>query len=109
MGILDGMIRSVTKTRPSELLATRREEVLELIRRHGGSNVVVFGSVARGEDTEDSDIDLLCDLPPGTSLFDLAGIQIDLEDLLGVKVDLGTPRSLRGRIRNQVLAEAKPL
>ena len=74
---------------PSELLHIHREEVLEILGRYPMiSNVRIVGSVARGEDTEDSDIDFLVDTAPGTSLFDLGGLHEDLVDLLGVPVDI---------------------
>ncbi|HLL80248.1 MAG TPA: nucleotidyltransferase family protein, partial [Ktedonobacteraceae bacterium] len=73
------------------------------------SNVRVFGSVARGEADEQSDIDLLIDLEPGRSLFDLAGLLVDLEDLLGCNIDVVPEDSLRERIRGRVLKEAVTL
>lgn len=74
---------------PSELLHIHRKEVLEIFGRYPMiSNVRLVGSVARGEDTEDSDIDFLVDTVQGTSLFDLGGLHEDLEDLLGIPVDI---------------------
>ncbi len=74
---------------PSERLRLHREEILEILGRYPGlSNVRVIGSVARGEDTEDSDIDFLVDTTSGTTLFDLGGLHEDLVDLLGVPVDI---------------------
>lgn len=84
------------------LVAAHRDELLAVLRRHGVTNAQVFGSVARGDDHEGSDLDLLVDFPAGTSLFDVAGIQAELEDLLGVDVDLGTIGSLKPRIRPRV-------
>ena len=79
---------------PSELLHTRRKEVLDILERYPMiSNVRLVGSVARGEDTEESDIDFLVDAAPGTSLFDLGGLHEDLEELLGVPVDIITSRA----------------
>lgn len=76
---------------PSELLHIHREEVLEILSRYPMiSNVRIVGSVARGEDTEQSDIDFLVDTAPGTTLFDLGGLHEDLVDLLGVSVDIIT-------------------
>jgi predicted nucleotidyltransferase len=69
----------------------------------------VFGSAMRGDDTEDSDLDLLVDPLPGTTLFDLGGLQDELENMLGVHVDVVTPRDLPLKFRHIVLAEAKPL
>ena len=91
------------------LLKTHREEILAIARQHGASNVRVFGSVARGESGPDSDIDILVDLEPGRSLLDHAQLQIDLEALLGRKVDVVTARGLRPRLRDRVLQEAIPL
>ncbi|HEX7786777.1 MAG TPA: nucleotidyltransferase family protein [Methylomirabilota bacterium] len=91
------------------LLKTHREEILAIARQHGASNVRVFGSVARGESGPDSDIDILVDLEPGRSLLDHAQLQIDLEALLGRKVDVVTARGLRPRLRDRVLHEAIPL
>ncbi|MDR2819320.1 MAG: nucleotidyltransferase family protein [Desulfovibrio sp.] len=74
---------------PSELLHIHRKEILEILGRYPMiSNVRIVGSVARGEDTEDSDIDFLVDTAPETSLFDLGGLHEDLADLLGVSIDI---------------------
>ena len=94
---------------PAELLHEKREDILRIARKRGASNVRVFGSVARGEADSKSDIDLLVDLEPGRSLFDLGGLLMDLQELLGQKVDIVTERGLRERIRERVLKEAIPL
>lgn len=74
---------------PSELLHIHRKEILEILARYPMiSNVRIVGSVARGEDTEESDVDFLVDTLPGTSLFDLGGLHEDLEELLGIPVDI---------------------
>ena len=86
-----------------------RIEILRVARVHGASNVSVFGSRARGDAREESDLDLLVDLEDGRSLLDLIGIQQDLEDLLGRSVDVLTRRELSPYLREQVLAEAVPL
>lgn len=91
------------------LLYSRRQDVIRLAGKHGARNVRVFGSVARGDARPDSDIDLLVELEPGRSLFDLGGLLFDLQDLLGVDVDVVTENGLRSRIRAQVLQEAIPL
>jgi predicted nucleotidyltransferase len=91
------------------LLQDRRSEILGLAARHGARNVRVFGSAARGEARPDSDIDILVDMEPGRSLFDLGGFLNDLQTLLGVEVDVVTEKGLRPRIRAQVLQEAVPL
>ena len=72
-------------------------------------NPRVFGSVVRGDDTDGSDIDVLVDPLPGTTLFDLGGLQVELETLLGVQVDLLTPGDLPLKFRAQVLSEAQPV
>lgn len=93
----------------NELLQEKREDILRLASRRGAFNVRVFGSVARGEADARSDIDFLVDMQPGRSLFDLGGLLMDLQDLLGRDVDVVTTRGLRERIREQVLKEAIPL
>lgn len=93
--------------RPSQALRLHRQMVLATVERHAGRNVRVFGSVARDEDTERSDLDLLLDALPGATLFDLGELQIELEELLGVRVDLVTPGDLPPKVRAQVLAEAR--
>ena len=89
-----------------ELLKERREEILAVATRHGAHNVRVFGSVARGEADEHSDVDFLVDMEPGRSLFDMGGLLMDLQELLGRGVDVVTERGLKPRIRERVLREA---
>ncbi len=91
------------------ILKEKREEILRIAARYGARNVRVFGSLARGEADEQSDIDLLVELEPGRSLFDLGGLQFELEGLLGCRVDVVTERGLKARIRQRVLREAAPL
>lgn len=93
----------------SEVVGDKREEVLRIAERHGARNVRVFGSVARGEATRDSDVDFLVDMEPGRSLFDLGGLLVDLQELLGRRVDIVTERGLRPRLRERVLRDAMPL
>ncbi len=95
--------------RPSELLASKRQQLLALAAARGASRLRVFGSVARGHDHEGSDLDLLVDLPAGTSLLQVVGLQFDIEDALGIKVDLCTERELHPQLRQRILAEARPL
>jgi predicted nucleotidyltransferase len=90
-------------------LGGRRAQILALARRHGAYNVRVFGSVARGEADDASDVDFLVDLEPGRSLLDLGGLVMDLADLLGRPVDVVTVRGLKARIRQRVLSEAIPV
>jgi hypothetical protein len=87
-------------------LVERREEILRIASSHGATRVRVFGSVARGEDDARSDVDFLVELAPGRSLFDLGGIQFELESLLGRHVDVVTERGLKRRIRDRVLRES---
>jgi predicted nucleotidyltransferase len=91
------------------MLQSRRNEILSLAARHGARNVRVFGSVARGDARPDSDVDLLVDMEPGRSLFDLGGLLYDLQTQMGVDVDVVTEKGLRTRIRAQVMQEAIPL
>lgn len=92
-----------------ELKASKREEILLLASKRGARNLRVFGSVARGEDDAESDIDFLVDLEPGRSLMDLGGLQIDLEQLLGGRVDVVSSRGLRECVRDRILRDAVPL
>jgi predicted nucleotidyltransferase len=86
-----------------------REEILHIAARHGATNVRVFGSVARGTAGPESDLDLLVDAGPDTSPWFPGGLIVDLEDLLGCRVDVATPSTLHRRIRDRVLTEAHPL
>lgn len=95
--------------RLSDRLEAHRAEVLAVAGSHGARNVRVFGSVARGDDSPSSDIDLLVDMEPGRSLLDLAALHADLNALLGVKVDVLTEKGVYWLIRRRVLREAKPL
>jgi len=95
--------------KPSRALALKRTAVREAAGRFRAANLRVFGSVLRGADQDGSDLDLLVDALPGATLFDLGGLQVELEDLLGVHVDLRTPGDLPRKISEQVLAEAQPV
>ncbi len=92
-----------------QALSTKREEVLRAAARYGACNVRIFGSVARGEADNNSDLDVLVDLEPGRSLFDLGGLLMELQELFGCRVDVVTEQGLRPRIRERVLREAVPL
>lgn len=92
-----------------ERLHENRDIVLAIAERYGATNVRVFGSVARGEDDDQSDIDFLIDLAPGRSLFDLGGLLMELNTLLGKQVDVTTEKGLKRRIRDRVLKEAVSL
>lgn len=93
----------------AELLQEKREEILHLAAKHGASNVRIFGSMARGEATPDSDVDFLVELEAGRSLLDRVALIQDLEDLLGRKVDVATVKGLRHIWRDRILKEAVPL
>ncbi|NDJ18649.1 nucleotidyltransferase family protein [Myxacorys almedinensis] len=92
-----------------ELLADKREEILAIAAQHGAYNVRVFGSVARGEARADSDIDFLVEMGENRSSWFPVGLILDLEDLLGRKVDVATDGGLKDRIRERVLKEAVSL
>ena len=92
-----------------DLLKSKRDEILAIAAKHGAHNVRVFGSVARGEDDSNSDIDLLVELKRGTTLLRHAALMQELEELLGVKVDVVSDRGLRDRVRDRVLKEAVAL
>jgi predicted nucleotidyltransferase len=95
--------------RPSELVASQRERILAFATRRGAGNIRVFGSVARGEDREGSDLDLLVDVPPGTSLFEIVDLELAIRDLLGIEVDLCLEDELDPRLKPRILAEARPI
>ena len=95
--------------RPSEAIAARLDEVRAVIARYPVSNPRVFGSVARGEDDEKSDLDLLVNATDETSLFDLAGLEEELTRLLGVPVDVVTPGGIAARMAEAVNRDARPL
>lgn len=93
--------------RPSLALSGHRQQIQALTSQFKLANPRVFGSVVHGTDTDDSDLDILVDALPGASLMDLCGLQVALEDLLGVRVDVLTPGDLPPRFRARVLAEAQ--
>jgi predicted nucleotidyltransferase len=93
----------------AEGLRTKRQQVLQIAQQHGAYHVRVFGSVARGDARQDSDIDFLVEMEPGRSLLDMGGLVMELQQLLGHRVDVVTERGLKSRIRARVLAEAIPL
>jgi len=95
--------------RPSEALQIHRDAIREIALRHRVKNMRVFGSVLHGDDTEDSDLDLLVDPTPETTLFDIAKIQVELKELLGVAVEVLTPRALPDKFREHVIQEAQPV
>jgi predicted nucleotidyltransferase len=95
--------------RPSQALQTHREAIREIALRHHVCNVRVFGSVLHGDDTEDSDLDLLVEPTAETTLMDIARIQVEMERLLNIGVDVLTPNALPDKFRAQVLSEAVPV
>ena len=90
-------------------LHKRRVEILELAERYGANNLRLFGSVARGDDTDNSDVDILIVLEPGRSLMDHAALKVELEDLLGRSVDIATESGLKSKFRERILREAVTL
>jgi hypothetical protein len=95
--------------KPSEALHIHRDFIRKTVELHHACNGRVFGSVALGIDRDGSDLDLLVDTLPGTTLFDLGGLQVELEEHLGTPIDVLTPGDLPAKFRDQVLAEAVPI
>ena len=95
--------------KPSQIFKDRRSDILAIASKYPVRNLRIFGSVLRGDDTDKSDIDLLVDALPGTTLFELGGLQDELQSSLGIKVDLLTPQELPLYFREKVMAEARPL
>lgn len=95
--------------KPSVALAAHREDIRRVVESHHACNARVFGSVIHGDDTEGSDLDILIDPTPETTLFDIGAIRHELAKLLGVPVDVLTPKVLPEKFREAVLAEAVPV
>jgi len=95
--------------KPSEAFRAHRELIRQIVGQHRAHNARLFGSVLHGDDTEQSDLDLLVDPLPGATLLDIGAIQIELEESLGVSVDVLTPGDLPAKFRAQVLQEAVPV
>lgn len=95
--------------KPSEALAANRAAIRQVVESHRACNARVFGSVLYGRDTDTSDLDLLIDPTPETTLMDVAAIQVELQRLLGVSVDVLTPKALPDTFRSLVLAQAVPV
>ena len=91
------------------MFAQNRDLIRRLVHEHGMTNPRLFGSALHGDDIDGSDLDILIDAPPRTSLFDLARLQIALEDAIGIPVDVRLPDELHARFRDKVLAEAVPV
>ncbi len=92
--------------KPSQALQFHRDAIRRVVLTHRAKNPRVFGSVLSGQDTETSDLDILIDTTPSTSLMDVAAIQVELENLLGITVDVLTPNALPDKFRNIVIAQA---
>jgi predicted nucleotidyltransferase len=101
--------RAAMATTLAELVKEKRADILALAAKHGARNVRVFGSVARGDADQQSDIDFLVQMAPGCSLLDLGGLQYDREQLLGCRVDVVTEQGLKARLREEILSEAVTL
>jgi uncharacterized protein len=99
-------VAEVDTTPLRTLVEAHRQEIKAIVARHRGRSIALFGSVARGEERGDSDIDFLVELEPDARPIEILSIGVELEEALGVKVDVGTPASLRERVRDEVLAEA---
>jgi predicted nucleotidyltransferase len=95
--------------KPSDALINHREKIRSIALAHRVTNVRIFGSAARGDDTEDSDLDLLVDPTQETTLMDIGAIRFELYRLLGIPVDVLTPKSLPPKFREHVLLHAIPL
>lgn len=95
--------------KPSEALRANRTAIRKVVEAHRARNARVFGSVAHGSDVDESDLDILIDPTPETTLFDIGAIRHELRKLLGVPVDVLTPNALPDKFRDAVLAEALPV
>lgn len=98
-----------TSLRPSDALQSNRAGIRRVVEAHRARNARVFGSVIQGKDTEGSDLDILIDPTAETTLMDVAAIQVELQRLLGVPVDVLTPRALPDAFRRKILSEALPV
>ena len=99
----------IRRTSLRELVEAHRQEIKAIAARHHGRSIALFGSVARGDDHDASDLDFIVEFEPGTRPFELLLLGAELEAALGVPVDIGTRESLREQLRDVVLAEAVPL
>ena len=95
--------------KPSQVLNMHRQSIRQIVQAHNATNARVFGSVSQGLDDASSDLDILVDPTPQTSLFDIGAIRRELKQLLGVKVDVLTPNALPDSFRSHVLGQAQPI
>ena len=95
--------------KPLQKIRQHQQKILELAEQFGIKNLRIFGSVAKGQDTENSDLDLLVEASPTTTLFDICALQIELEELLNLKVDVATDNSLPPKFKEEVLRYANAL
>ena len=95
--------------RLKELILNKRNAIISISKHHGAHNVRIFGSVVRDEAGHESDIDFLVELEKGRSLLDLGGLLMDLQDLLGRKVDVVTEKGLHWYVKDKILEEAQPV
>ena len=95
--------------KPSIALKHHREAIRQIVARHHAGNARVFGSVLRGQDSDTSDLDLLVDTTPDTTLMDIGAIRFELKTLLGIEVDVLTPNGLPDSFRDHILQEARPV
>jgi len=102
-------LRDALRVRPSSRVTRHRDSMLQVVEKHRASNPRLFGSIARGEDGVDSDIDLLVDFTEDASLFDEISLRLDLTELLGTRVDVIGSDSLRGAFKDRILDEAVEL
>ena len=109
MTLVSSVLRGGNMSKLKEIVTEKRHEILRIAARHGAHNVRIFGSVARGEADEQSDIDLLVEFERGRSLLDHAALLLELQETLGVSVDVVSDRGIKPRIRERVLREAVPL
>lgn len=93
----------------SNIIKNRREDIVKITKKYGAKNVRVFGSMSRGEEDMDSDLDIIVEMEQGSSLLDIIAIKQDIEELLGRKVDVVTEASISPYIRDEVLKEAVSL
>ncbi|MBV9845753.1 MAG: nucleotidyltransferase domain-containing protein [Kutzneria sp.] len=110
MGIADVTVVDAPHRRVTlEEVRAHRDEIYRIAERYGVSNIRVFGSVARGEADDDSDLDLLIDVERGHGYFDVSGFALSVEDLLNVFTQVATPNGIKARMRERILSEAVPL